>query len=300
MNESQENSSKSSGAYTKNADFGFPENPEMTQKTFESDVEVVRSAFLEFLEGVAGKESGKTTTIPAYKIEEFVNAIKKDITGDKKFTVGALVTLEAGLYALGKKMEKFLEMKENAVFESSGDAETREQAVSSGIEKRGDASENQGDLGMRIEYLASRMAWYAETENFLFSHSEFSQDIPARNDFIEWLKTEKQAVENGAKNELYEILQKKYISRLKSEVPAFDRFLNGRQVIGDYDIIMSVIENSIDNYRDALSDHLEIEFQNLGTERRADVEPKLKKIYELRAFLSLLEGERNERIALQR
>ena len=103
-----------------------------------------------------------------------------------------------------------------------------------------------------------------------------------------------------AKKEENEGLKKLYESRLKSVVPAFDRFLKGRQMVDDYNTVISALEERLQIKREMVNDDL-LEYMATQNEAKiAEIKRRSKLIYTLRSFLALMEGERNEKIALHR
>ena len=123
--------------------------------------------------------------------------------------------------------------------------------------------------------------------------------MPDRADIIEWFKDEKRHIEETAKNAELENEQKRYESRLKAEVPAINNFIDGREAKGDYDTILSILDDKILYAREEITILLKVYIQGLRSEEKEEIEGQLRFIYVMRSFMALIEGERNEKIALK-
>ncbi|KKS38094.1 MAG: hypothetical protein A3G49_00050 [Candidatus Sungbacteria bacterium RIFCSPLOWO2_12_FULL_41_11] len=181
------------------------------------------------------------------------------------------------------------------------------EAVQLALEKIGNRVEEKkesGDMPDETDMDNSEMArlykkGYQEAEDFFFSHSELFDAMPDRADIIEWFKDEKRHIEETAKNAELENEQKRYESRLKAEVPAINNFIDGREAKGDYDTILSILDDKILYAREEITILLKVYIQGLRSEEKEEIEGQLRFIYVMRSFMALIEGERNEKIALK-
>lgn len=248
-------------------------------QNFEFQLPVIEDALQEYLNISAKENRSQITFIEDTENEEdpdnIFSAVKKELKESKPIL--ALAVIEAGLYSVNKQRE-FLESK------------------------RGKRKTVEGEpLEDRINFLRSLAIRYERTENFLFTHSEFFGSLPDRDNALEWMADEKRHIEKLAKDEKKEeALKKIYKSKLMSEVPAYERFLTGRQVIHDYDFVLSSMESWIQATREVIADGLPSSLTKKDDTKLDQLKKDLKSIHTLRSLIAILEGERNEKIALRR
>ena len=251
------------------------EDHEKVAQTFEFQLPVVEDALGEFLSMSAKESEGGKEKLRVVDYDAVLEEIKKELMKNKPIL--ALAIIEAGLYCVNKETE-FLESKK----------------------EKGQKIIDGEPLADRIDFLRTLAIRYGRTEDFLFTHSDFSEILPSKDHLLKYVADEKQDIENMAKKEENEALRKLYDSRLKSVVPAYDRFLKGQQVVGDYNTLLSALEERLQIVRELINDDL-LEYMATKNEAKIDeVKRNTKLVYTLRSFLALMEGERNEKIDLRR
>lgn len=249
------------------------EEKETIRMTLEGQFTVIQDALYEFL-NTASKENPEGISVLKNPEDIFEDA-KKELKANEP--VLAFAIIEAGLYSVNQKRET-LEKKR----------EEREDINDESIEDR-------------IDLLRSLETRYGEVEDFLFTHSDFSEILPSKEHLLKWIADEKKDIERLAEDETKEEdLKKLYASRLKSVVPSYDRFLKGQQVIDDYNTLLSALGERLQIIRDMINDDL-LEYMATKNEAKmAEIKRNSKLVYAIRSFLALAEGERNEKIALRR
>lgn len=249
------------------------EEKEIIRMTSEGQFAVIQDALYEFL-NTASKENSEGISVLKNPEDIFEDA-KKELKANEP--VLAFAIIEAGLYSVNQKREALERKKEEA------------------------EDINDESIHDRIDMFQALETRYGEVEDFLFTHSDFSEILPSRDNLIEWIADEKKDIEKLAKDETKEEnLKKLYESRLKAEVPSYDRFLKGQQVVGDYNTLLFVLEERLQMIRELINDDL-LEYMATKNEAQmAEIKRNAKLVYAIRSFLALAEGERNERVALRK
>jgi len=149
---------------------------------------------------------------------------------------------------------------------------------------------------------------YQEATDILFSHDGYG--VPTRPDFTDWLSETKKMIKKLAKEEEEKfrgaeegegIGKRPFRSKLLTDVPAIERFENGRETTRDYREIIDVIESRLLAERDRISFFVAAHIsdsKSLST--LSTLKPMAKLLANIRKtelFLAMAEGERNERIA---
>lgn len=245
---------------------------EMISKTFEAQFPMVQDALWEALRTIS-KEYPKGVSV-LEDPEEILEEVKKELK--KNNPALALAIIEAGLYSVNRERDVLERKKEEA------------------------EDINDESLQDRIDLMQALETRYSETEDFLFTHSDFAEILPSKDHLLAWVADEKRDIEKGAKEEKNEGLKKLYDSRLKSVVPAYDRFLKEKQVVGDYNTLLSSLEERLQMIRELINDDLLEYLADKNEAGGAKIKRNSKLVYTLRSFLALMEGERNERIALKK
>lgn len=221
--------------------------------------------------------SKKSEVLNKRQVEEILKELREDLKGKERDVILPLALVEAVELALEK------------------------------IERRVEDKKEEGDIPDETDRDNAEMAQlykksYQEAEDFFFSHSELFDAMPDYADMVEWLKNEKKYIEIGAGDKgINEARRKHCESRLKAEVPAINNFIEGRVVKSDLDVILSILDEKILSAREEIIILLKLYFQGTGKgEAKEEIEGQLRFIYIVRSFMALIEGERNERVALHR
>lgn len=251
---------------------------ETVARTFEAQLPIIESALSEVLNLAAKENPGMVTSVEDTKNEEdpesILGAVRKELK--KNDPVLALAIIEAGLYSVNQRRETLERKKEEA------------------------EDINDDSIHDRIDIFQALETRYGEAEDFLFTHSDFGEILPSKDNLLEWIADEKRDIEKMVKKEDNESLKKLYVSRLQSVVPSYDRFLTGRQVVDDYNTLLSALEERLQIIREMINDDL-LEYMATKNEAKmTEIKRNSKLVYAIRSFLALAEGERNEKIALRR
>ncbi|MBI2637305.1 MAG: hypothetical protein HYW88_00255 [Candidatus Sungbacteria bacterium] len=246
------------------------ETTEEIDQQFKKYERVLEKALVDFLnyfnKGKTAEKSG---------VERLIAIIREDMTGEDKDITIPLALIEAVQFSLEH------------------------------IENRVEDKKDAGDIPVETDVAARETARaymrdFGEIEDFLFSRSDFSDDLPNRSDLLEWLNGEKKFIENNAKEIKDEKQRQQYESLLKSDVPSFDRYLKG--LAGEFDcrVVIEHVAGTIALQRDALKDLFHEYIETNQDELKPEMESKLRVIYIMRSFRAILLGEQNEKRVLKK
>lgn len=166
-----------------------------------------------------------------------------------------------------------------------------------------DATKNQ-EIEMERQKNFEQDMHYQEASDTLFSHDEYS--VPVKKDLTEWLGETKELIKKLAKEEEEKfrsaeesesIGRRIFRSKLLTDVPAIERFETGRETTRDYREIISVIDSRLLAERGYLGTLLLQYANNSKTEVYDEMAKTIVGVRQIELFLSMAEGERNERIA---
>lgn len=262
------------------------EDRDFCEADFKAQIPIVQDALMEFLNGCAKddwkpeKDGGSKAFVVDF--DKILKEILAGLEGNEKDVTLALAIIEAG--QLETNTEKSV------------------------LEKKVDETDGVEEIELirdRNESAIAREGRYGESEDFLFNHFSKTNKFPTKKDLLKWLASEKSDLSDAFKDAKERDSDEKWMknleSRVRSEVPVIDRFLNGKAVVDDYDMISGMVERNLEQSRTSVFYSLRTFFSGKDNNMMLEeIKKDLQFIYILRSFLSLLEGERNEFKALGR
>lgn len=166
-----------------------------------------------------------------------------------------------------------------------------------------DTAKNQ-EIEEKRQANIEKEAHFQEAADILFGHDGYA--VPVRADFIEWLGETKGFIKKLAAEEEEKFLgieqgegvgKRIFRSRLLTDVPAIERFGAGQETTRDYREIMDVVESRLLAGRERIGTLLLQYVNDPAAGLKSEMAKLLTELRKTELFLSMLEGERNERVA---
>lgn len=257
-------------------------NEEFAKESIEATFPVIKEALDEFYTRRANREQQAA----------FALQVMRD--AERPYT--------SAVAELGKEKGKVLLAL--AIFESVRGELQYERGLFDAYELESEDTEKNQQVEIKRQENFEKDAHYQEAADVLFSHDEY--DVPERADFIEWLGETKGFIKKLASEEEEKfrgtaegegVGQRIFRSRLLTDVPAIERFETGSETTRDYREMMDLVESRLLAERERIGTVLLQYVNDQKTEFLHEMAAALTATRSMELFLSMLEGERNERIA---